>query len=184
MHNPSVYLIKKSSIYISFLTAILCLYGCPYSSVYRIDQEPEVHVEDMYIGKWATMATVPNGKKYPVKMIFDKYSEFEYNIFFTGYMKDLDPFRLSVNDTIRGTAFMSIVSDRKILNINIRGEYYLAECKYQNGKLSVFPLCDHFTNKIIKRSSELRLALEWHFKSRVFPLYDETYSLKDMVRVE
>ena len=162
---------------------ILILYGCPFSSPYKLDEEPGIYTEEILLGKWATMITTKDGTRQPVKMILGKKNDTEYSIDFTGYLSDLKPYRVIAYDSIKGTAFMSTVANRQFLNIEIKGQTYIAEVIYRNDKLSLLPLAEKFTAKYIKSNAELRLAVEVNIKTRVSPVYDETFCLWDMVRV-
>ena len=141
-------------------------------------------MEDDLLGSWATFVKKPvTGKDEPVKLILSKKNDTEYNIAFTGKLDELRPFKLIAKDSIRGTAFMSTVAGRQFLNISIKGTNYIAELKLKDGALSLLPLVEHFTGKIIQNNSELRNCVEFHYKTRVHALYDDDFCLKDMVRV-
>lgn len=175
--------IRKFYYYLFFLPVVLVLYACPYSSSYKLDKDPGINTEETFLGNWATMITTKNGSQLPVKMILGKKNDTEYSIAFTGYINDLQPYRVISNDTIQGTAFMSVVADQQFLNIEIKGQTYISEFLYDGNKLSLLPLAEKFTAKYIKSSAELRLAVEVHLKTRVTPVYDEPFCLRDMVRV-
>jgi hypothetical protein len=164
------------------LSTLLC--SCPYSSQYLLDESPNIYVEDDLLGSWATFIKKPvSGKEEPVKLILSKKSETEYNIAFTGKLDELRPFKLVYKDSVSGTAFMSTVASRQFLNITIKGTNYIAELKYKDGSLSLLPLVEHFTGKMIQNNSELRNCVEFHYKTRVHAMYDDDFCLKDMVRV-
>jgi hypothetical protein len=86
-------------------------------------------------------------------------------------------------DSISGTAFMSTLAGKQFLNINIKSSYYIAELKFEGDKLSLLPLVEHFTSKMIFNNIDLRNSVEFHYKSRVHPMIDPEFCLKDMVRV-
>ena len=174
---------KKLYYYFVFIPVILFLYACPFSSTYKLDKEPAISTEDVLLGNWATMTTTKRGKQEPVKLILSRKNDTEYNIDFTGYLYDLKPYGVMTNDSIKGRAFMSAVSGRQFLNIEIKGQTYIAEVIYKNNKLSLLPLAEKFTAKYIKSNEELRLALEVHVATRVSPVYDEPFCLWDMVKV-
>ena len=164
------------------LAIFLC--ACPYSSPYQLDETPSIYVEDDLLGSWATFVKKPvSGKDEPVKLILSKKNETEYNIAFTGYLNELKPFKVVDKDSISGTAFMSTVAGNQFLNISIKGSIYIAELKLKDGNLSLLPLVEHFTGKMIKNNAELRACVELHYKTRVHPLYDDDFCLKDMVKV-
>jgi hypothetical protein len=165
-----------------FLSTLLS--ACPYSSPYQLDETPTIYVEDALLGNWATYVKKPrSGKEEPVKLILTKKTETEYNIAFTGYIDELRPFRLVTKDSVSGTAFMSAIGDNQFLNITIKGTNYIAQLKFKNGQLSLLPLVEHFTSKMIRSNAELRGCVEVHYKTRVHALYDEDFCLKDMVKV-
>jgi len=164
------------------LAAVLC--ACPYSSPYKLDDVPSLNVDDALLGKWATFVKRPNtDQDEPVKLILSKKNETEYNIALIGYLEDLRPFHVVTADSVLGTAFMSAVGGRQFLNINIKSKFYIAELKFENERLSVLPMVEHFTSKMIFNNSALRTSLEFHYKTRVHPMFDEEFCLKDMVRV-
>jgi hypothetical protein len=164
-----------------FLSVLLC--SCPYSSEYKLDESPSIYVEEDLLGSWATFVKKPNGKEEPVKLILSKKNDTEYNIAFTGYLNELKPFKILDKDSVRGTAFMSTVAERQFLNITIKGTNYIAELKLKDGMLSLLPLVEHFTSKMIFNNSELRNSVEFHYKTRVHAMYDDDFCLKEMVKV-
>jgi len=164
------------------LSTLLC--SCPYSSQYQLDATPNIYVEDDLLGSWATTVKKPiSGKEEPVKLILSKRSDTEYNIAFTGKLDELKPFRLLYRDSISGTAFMSTVAGKQFLNITIKGSNYIAELNYKNGNLSLLPLVEHFTGKLVQNNSDLRNCVEFHYKTRVHAMYDDEFCLRDMVKV-
>jgi len=164
------------------LTTLLC--SCPYSSPYQLDENPNIYVEDDLLGSWATFVKKPvSGKEEPVKLILSRKTDTEYNICFTGMLNELKPFKLVYKDSVNGTAFMSTVDGRQFLNISIKGTNYIAELKLKDGTLSLLPLVEHFTNKLIQNNAELRTCVAFHYKTRVHALYDEDFCLKDMIKV-
>ncbi len=164
------------------LTSLLC--SCPYSSPYQLDENPTIYVEDDLLGSWATFVKKPvTGKEEPVKMLLSKKNDTEYNIVFTGMLNELKPFKLVYKDSVSGTAFMSTVAGRQFFNITIRGTNYIAELKLKDGNLSLLPLVEHFTGKLIQNNAELRTCVDFHYRTRVHALYDDDFCLKDMVKV-
>jgi hypothetical protein len=164
------------------LTTLLC--SCPYSSQYQLDANPNIYVEDDLLGSWATFVKKPvSGKEEPVKLILSKKNETEYNIVFTGRIDELRPFKLVTKDSISGTAFMSTVASRQFLNITIKGTNYIAELKLKDGALSLLPLVEHFTGKLIQTNADLRNCVEFHYRTRVHAMYDDEFCLRDMVKV-
>ncbi len=166
----------------SFLLCI-SLSSCPYSAAYRLDEEPKYQVNEAHLGKWAAIATDENGTQRPVKMILTKQTDFEYGLTFTGYFDELNECRIAKNDTIRATGFLSMVGNKQFMNVQLHGVNYLAEFLFDNDKITILPLCEHFTNRIVKSSLDLRKAVTLHFRTRLYPLYDEPFCLREMVRV-
>ena len=164
-----------------FLSVLLC--SCPYSSPYKLDESPSIYVEEEILGSWATFVKKPNGKEEPVKLILSKKNDTEYNIAFTGYLNELKPFRILDKDSISGTAFMSTAAGRQFLNITIKGSNYIAELKFKDGMLSLLPLVEHFTSKMIFNNTELRNSVEFHYKTRVHAMYDDDFCLREMLKV-
>ena len=164
------------------LTVLLC--SCPFSSPFKLDDNPSMYVEDAIIGKWATFVKkTGTEKEEPVKLILTKKNESEYNIAFTGYLDELRPYHITKGDSISGTAFMSAIGDRQFLNITIQSKVYIAELKFKDDKLSLLPLVEHFTSKMIFNNTALRNSVEFHCKTRLRPMYDDDFCLKEMVRV-
>ncbi|MGC4101251.1 hypothetical protein [Ferruginibacter sp.] len=164
------------------LSTLLC--SCPYSSPYQLDETPNIYVEEDLLGSWATFVKKPvSGREETVKLILSKKTDTEYNIVFTGNIEELKPFKLIKQDSISGTAFMSTVAGRQFLNISVKGLNYIAELKFKDGNLSLLPLVEHFTGKMIQNNSELRNSVEFHYKTRVHALYDDDFCLKDMVKI-
>ena len=174
---------RRFCYYFIFIPLILILYACPFSSPYKLDKDPSIPVDEILLGKWATIITDKKGNAQPVKIILSKRNETEYNINFTGYLNDLKPYKVVTGDSINGTACMSIVADRQFLNIEIAGQTYIAALIYRNDTLSLMPLADGFTAKYIKSDSQLRNAVEVHVRNWEYPRFDEQFSLKEMVRV-
>lgn len=177
-------LIRKFLNRLLLAALLLSLYACPYSSRFSIDAEPQLPIEDDFMGKWAVMLQVYDQSEFPVKLVIDKYTDHEYHLVFIGDWKQMAPRPVPFTDSIKGTGFISQVGDRRFFNIKLKNEYFIAETFVKNGKLNLLPLRDHFTNRIIKRQHELRAELEWHYYARITPMYDEPFCLKDMERVQ
>lgn len=175
----------KLLLHIILLTAtaaVLC--GCPYSSTHVLDETPNIYVEDALLGSWATFVKKPvSGKEEPVKLILSKKNDTEYHIAFTGSLNELKPFRLIEKDSITGSAFMSTVGGKQFFNISIKENIYIAEIVLKNGALSLLPLSEHFTAKMIMTNADLRNSIEFHYKTRVHPLYDDEFCLREMIKV-
>ncbi|HOZ77714.1 MAG TPA: hypothetical protein PLY34_06945 [Ferruginibacter sp.] len=178
----------KSLLY-TLLTFSVCivLCGCPYESFYPIDKDPQQYIDESLLGKWASFVARPSFEneyiESPVKIIFEKRSDMEYNIAITGYIDDLRKFKVVENDTIRGVGFISVIDSRQFLNTQIRGKYYIAEIKRVNELFSLLTLKENFTAKFVKSSTELRNALQVHYKTKPEPSYDDWFVAKNLQKV-
>jgi hypothetical protein len=174
----------KTIIHVLSFFSLPILWACPYSSIYKLDDQPVQYIDDSLLGKWTAMVTKPSDDQHPieepVKIVFSKKSDMEYNVAITGCIHELACSGVMLGDSIKGTAFLSIVANREVLNILIQNQFYLAEVQREDGKLSILSMSEHFTNKFIKNNAELRNALEFHFKTRLYPSYDDYFVLKDL----
>ena len=160
------------------------LWGCPYSSPFALDESPGINIQDELIGKWAVSVQKPRSQKTePVKMILWKKNDTEYYISFTGYLDEMRPFHVIQNDSINGNAFISTAAGKQFMNITIHSRIYLAELIFDHGSLSLLPLSEHFTSRIVQSNTSLRNCIEFHYKTRRQPLYDEEFCLRGMARV-
>lgn len=165
-----------------FLSVSLC--SCPYSSAYYLDETPNIYVEDALLGKWITFIKKPgSSSEKAVYLNLSKKTDTEYNISFAGDLDDLRPYKFITSDSLAGTAFMSTVDNRQFFNININSRIYIAELDFKNDKLSLLPLAESFTAKMIFTSEALRKSVEVHYKTRVHPLLDDDFCLHDMVKI-
>jgi len=152
-------------------------------SVYPLDDEANIPINPDYIGKWATIVKKDNGSEEPVKVIISKKNDNEYNISFTGEVRELQKYRIYLRDTLKATGFISRVDRWEFMNIEINGQVFISQINYDNNKLSMLPMAESFTNKYIRSGPQLRMALEFHMKTRLYPRYDDDFCLREMVRV-
>lgn len=165
-----------------FLSVSLC--SCPYSSAYNLDETPVINVDETLLGKWVAFVKKPNGsREEAVYLSLQKKNDTEYNISFTGNLDELRPYRYITSDSLAGTAFMSLVDNRQFLNIRINSRVYIAELGFKNEKLYLLPLAESFTAKMIFSSEALRKSVEVHYKTRVHPVLDDDFCLRDMVKI-
>lgn len=165
-----------------FLSTSLC--SCPYSSAYYLDETPGIYVEDALVGKWIAFIKKPNSnREEAVYLNLSKKNDTEYNISFSGNINELRPYKIITSDSLAGTAFMSTVDGRQFFNININSRVYIAELNLKADKLSLLPLAEHFTAKMIFNSTALRKSVEVHYKTRVHPILDDEFCLRNMVKV-
>lgn len=165
----------------------LILWGCPYDSPYAIDKEAQQPIDENLLGKWAAMIPRPSDDQHyreePVKVIFEKRTDMEYDVSITGYLDDLRRTQFINSDTIKGTAFLSTIDNRQFLNTFIFGKVYVAEVKQKDNTLDILTLAEHFTSKFVKNSEALRNAICVHYKTRPEPVYDDWFVAKKMQRV-
>lgn len=167
--------------FLFFLSVSLC--SCPYSSAYYLDETPSIYVEDTLLGNWSTFVKSKRGQRpEPVTVSLSKRTDTEYGITFSGYLDDLKPYMRITGDSITGTAFMSTIGNRQFLNIRINSRTYIAEMRFKDGALSLFPLAENFTSKMIFNSEALRKSVDFHYNTRVHPMLDDDFCLKNMVR--
>ena len=165
-----------------FLSVSLC--SCPYSSPYNLDAEPGIYVEDILLGSWSTLVQRPDGRMpEPVIVTFSKRNDMEYDIVFSGNLNDLKPYMRIPNGAIAGTAFMSVVGGKQFFNIKLNSRIYITEVIFKDNHLSLLPLAEHFTAKLIFSSEALRNSVDFHYKTRVHPILDEEFCLRDMVKL-
>jgi hypothetical protein len=173
---------------ILFFIVPVILWGCPYDSPYGIDKTAQENIDESLLGSWAAFVSKPGYegqyKEDPVEIIFSKNTDLEYNIAITGYIDELKPYHVITNDSIKGTAFISTVSKKQFLNAFIKGKMYIAEIKNDNNSLAILCLSEHFTSKYIKSSTELRKAVEFHYKIAAAPSYDDYFVLKKLRKVD
>lgn len=183
--NRSIFIAVKPILQLFlFAATAVVLSACPYSSAYKLDDEPMLPIDESLLGKWAAFIKKhQSGKEEPVKIIFSKKTETVYNIAITGYIDELRPYTAFTADSIKGEAFLSALDNRTFINMLVNSRNYIGEVKMDNGKLSLLPLSESFTAKMVRSNAVLRLALEYHYKTRVRPSYDEEFCLKNLVRV-
>lgn len=165
-----------------FLSVALC--ACPYSSAYNIDEVPGIYVEDALLGKWATYVKSKDKKKEEaVYLTLTRHTDTEYNIAFSGNLDALKLYKHITSDSLAGTAFMSTIGNRQFCNIKINARIYIAELIIADDNISLLPLAEHFTSKMIFSSKELRSAVHFHYKTRVHPVIDEDFCLRNMTKI-
>ena len=165
-----------------FLCLTLC--ACPYSSAYYLDETSGMNVQAALLGKWTTYMKKPGSSgEEEIYLSLSKKTDTEYHISITGNLNELRPYRVLISDSLTGTAFMSLVDNRQFLNININSRIYIAELKLKDDKLSLLPLAENFTGKMVRNTADLRKSVEVHYKTRVHPLLDDDFCLRNMVKL-
>lgn len=172
--------LKISLLY--FLSVSLC--ACPYSSPYYLDEKSSMYIEDALLGKWVTYIKKPrSSREEEVYLTLTKRTDTEYYFSVTGQLDELRPYNMLISDSLTGRAFMSTVDGRQFFNITINNRVYIAELILKDDKLSLLPLSDSFTAKMIFNSTELRKSIEVHYKTRVHPLLDDNFCLRNMIKL-
>lgn len=165
-----------------FLCVTLC--SCPYSSPYYLDERSGIYVEDALLGKWITVIKRRNSsREEQIYLTLTKRTDTEYNITFTGDLDGLRPYNVLIADSLTGTAFMSTIDERQFFNIRINARNYIAELQLKDDRLSLLPLAESFTAKMILNSAALRKSVEVHYKTRVHPMLDDDFCLRNMTKL-
>ena len=145
------------------------------------------NIDESLLGKWATFIIKTDdagkSKEEPVKIIFEKRTDMDYDLSITGYLDELKPYHVITNDSIRGTAYLSVVAGKQFLNAYIHGKVYLAEVIKDGTTISILPLSEYFTSKLIKNSNELRTAVVFHCRVKATPAHDPMFSLRKLQKV-
>jgi hypothetical protein len=166
------------------LFIIPILQGCPFNSPYKIDSTPQNYVNESLMGSWQGNVIDDYGVSRVVNMNLSKKTDNEYDVYFWGSFYKKKKKYTAVQDTIYGTAYISYVANRQFMNIGVEGKYYITEFKYEQDEISLLPLAESFSSKIIKSDEQLKSAILMHYKTRLFPVYDETFCLRNMKRIK
>jgi hypothetical protein len=145
-------------------------------------------IDESLLGGWATYISKRGEEKHSkkaewVKIIFEKRTGMDYDIAITGHIEALRPYHVITNDSIKGTAYLSTIAGKQFLNAYIHGKVYIAEIIKGSSTISILPLSEYFTSKLIKNSRELRTAVEFHYKMKLTPGYDPFFSLKNLEKL-
>lgn len=181
------------------LCVMLALTGCPYSSVYFLDSNPENRIDETYLGKWKGEIVTTKGETNTVQVEIGKIDDYNYELMFTGkfftkpskkkrcfilnLFKKKEVVPPPTEDTIRASAFLSYVDNHEVMNITINQLNYFAEVIVKDNQLTLLPISEGFSTKLILSDYELRESLKFHYKSNRFPSYDEPMCLRNMTRV-
>lgn len=178
---------QKASFGLLTITCLLLLVGlsgCPYNSVYQLDDSPQFLADTSLFGSWTGTLTEESGRQRTVNMdLFKSDDEHIYNVAFRGFFGKKDKKGKEIADTVYGKMFMSVVKDRNMVNLRLFERNYIAEFNYKNEEISLLPLNEHFTSFFIKSNTTLRRLVTYHYDTRIYPLYDDVFCLKNMKRV-
>ncbi len=167
-----------------FACLFIILWGCPYDSPFGLDEEAQQPIDEKLLGTWGGVIIKPANdgdyKQDSLKIIFERFTDKEYNISITGNLQELKPFHVVTKDSIHGTAFISSAEGKVFLNAFIKSKMYVAEISLGTNGLSLFCLSEHFTGKYIKNSAELRKAISFHYRVSASPAYDDFFVIRNL----
>ena len=165
-----------------FLSVLLC--ACPYSSSCYLDEKSITYIDDALLGKWVThIKNTRSLREEETYLTLTKRTDTEYYFAITGQLDQLRPYHVLVSDSLTGRAFTSTIDNRQFLNITLNDRVYIAELILKNEKLSLLPLAENFTAKMIFNGADLRKSIEVHYKTRVHPLVDSDFCLRNMIKI-
>ncbi len=176
----------KNTMFLLMMVSILSIFtACPFSTFRQLDDVPQIQVLPTLFGVWSGVAqNEVTGKRTQVELHISGEGDFHYKFQFIGFLGRTDRKRRPLLDTIEAKAFMSVVEERNFLNVHVDGRTYLAELKHdQKDALTLLPLSEQFTSFGIRTNEALKKVVINHFKTRLNPLYDESFCLRNMKRV-
>ncbi len=169
---------------LALLSISVILSGCPYHSVYYLDPLPKEPIDEAWVGRWQGVVTDEvYGTRTLVDVDMTRSDELTYEIRFSGFFGRINKKRQPQRDTLMASAFISRVGDHTVLNVLSDETVFLVEVTYQEDRLSFLPLSDRFTSFIVKSDVQLRQLLAQHYRTRLFPAYDESFCLRNMTRM-
>lgn len=176
----------KNTLFLLMLISVIMIFtACPFSTFRQLDDVPQVRVLPTLFGVWSGVAqNEVTGKRTQVQLRITGEDDFHYKFQFVGFWGRTDRKRRPLLDTVEARAFMSVLQERSFLNVQLDGRTYLAEVKYdQKDELTLLPLAEQFTSFGIRTNEDLKKVVINHFKTRLNPLYDESFCLRSMKRV-
>lgn len=170
----------------SFCTAIsimILLCGCPYHTSFPIEKTPQVEVNQSYLGNWkGKLIDDVTGNNKPVKVNISNADDFNYSVVIMGRFQNKS-YKINEEDTVYASMFMSVINNKQIANVKFDNSVFFADVSYQNDQISFLPLAENFTSFFVKTDVELKNRIAYHFKTRLHPLYEESYCLRNLTRV-
>jgi hypothetical protein len=149
-----------------------------------LDEKSGIYVEDALLGKWVTHIKKPrSSREEAVYLTLTKRTDTEYYFSITGQLDELRPYNMLVSDSLTGRAFMSTVGGWQFFNITLNNRVYIAELVLKEDKLSLLPISENFTAKMIFNGADLRKSIEVHYKTRVHPLLEDDFCLRNMIKI-
>jgi hypothetical protein len=177
---------QSITVLFSFCTAIsimILLCGCPYNTSFPIEKTPQVEVNQSYLGNWkGKLIDEVSGNTKTVKISISKADDYNYSVVITGKFQNII-YKRNVEDTIFGKMFMSRINNKQIANVILENRFFFVDVSYQNDQISFLPLAENFTSFFVKTDMELKNRIAYHFKTRLHPLYEESFCLRNMTRV-
>ncbi len=186
MYLPENKTNQTFTVLFSFCAAIsimILLSGCPYNTSFPIEKNPQVEVNQSYLGNWkGKLIDEVTGNSKPVKINISKTDDFNYSVVITGKFQNVI-YKRNEEDSIFATMFISVINNKQIANVMFDKRVYFADVSYQNDQISFLPLAENFTSFFVKTDTELKNRIAYHFKTRLHPLYEESYCLRNLTRV-
>ncbi len=165
------------------ISIMILLCGCPYHTTFPIEKTPQVEVNFSYLGKWKGKLIDETGSNTKaVKLDISKADDFNYSVVITGKFQNII-YKKNVEDTVYATMFMSMINNKQIANVMFDNRVFFADVSYQNDQISFLPLAENFTSFFVKTDAELKNRIAYHFKTRLHPLYEESFCLRNLTRV-
>ena len=162
---------------------MILLCGCPYHTSFPIEKTPQVEVNQSYLGNWkGKLIDEVSGNTKPIKVNISNADDFNYSVVITGKFQNTI-YKINEEDTVIATMFISNINNKQIANVMLDNRVFFADVSYQNDQISFLPLAENFTNFFVKTDVELKNRIAYHFKTRLHPLYEESYCLRNLTRV-
>ena len=186
MYSPENKPNQPFTVLFSFCTAIsimILLCGCPYHTSFPIEKTPQVEVNYSYLGSWkGKLIDEISGNAKTVNVNISKADDFNYSVVITGKFQNII-YKKNTEDTIYASMFMSVINNKQIANVMFDNRVFFADVSYQNDQISFLPLAENFTSFFVKTDAELKNRIAYHFKTRLHPLYEESFCLRNMTRI-
>jgi hypothetical protein len=162
---------------------MILLCGCPYHTSFPIEKTPQVEVNYSYLGSWkGKLIDEISGNAKTVNVNISKADDFNYSVVITGKFQNII-YKKNTEDTIYASMFMSVINNKQIANVMFDNRVFFADVSYQNDQISFLPLAENFTSFFVKTDAELKNRIAYHFKTRLHPLYEESFCLRNMTRI-
>ncbi|MCX6294193.1 MAG: hypothetical protein NT127_07860 [Sphingobacteriales bacterium] len=162
---------------------MILLCGCPYNTSFPIEKNPQVEVNQSYLGNWkGKLIDEVSGNTKPIKVNISNADDFNYSVVIMGRFQNKS-YKINEEDTVYASMFISVINNKQIANIKFDNSVFFADVSYQNNQISFLPLAENFTSFFVKTDAELKNRIAYHFKTRLHPLYDESFCLRSMTKI-